>query len=371
MIKLISLFILFCLAGAALAAQEIIYERYQDQVDFWVILPYNMVLFKKGQDTVQYQISVEIKNARGKQVEKHEEKLVIPRREWLQDTALPVFFQAELPPGKYTASLRIRNLVLGDKRNLKKAFTLQDSFTEIGQPYYLIQKEEIRFLPSGVGAYDQPIQSCQISQRFSNSVDSIHVYVDDAVLRFIQPQSPFRLELADRMGDAPPQRIIISFFEGNIRYNMEPFLYSQWFSFDLRYTLKEQIQQLRYIASQNEWQTLRALPEGRYAEAIEKFWQVHDPSPGTIRNEARERFYQRIIIADERYTIHKKLKGWASDRGRIYIKYGEPDEILSEVHPIGLYPYISWIYYKLNLEFIFADIGGYGQYVLRNKDEEY
>ena len=36
-----------------------------------------------------------------------------------------------------------------------------------------------------------------------------------------------------------------------------------------------------------------------------------------------------------------------------------------------MYPYIVWIYYSRNLEFEFADTGGFGQYKLRNKDEEY
>jgi hypothetical protein len=71
------------------------------------------------------------------------------------------------------------------------------------------------------------------------------------------------------------------------------------------------------------------------------------------------------------FTIHKKLKGWASDRGRIYIKFGEPDEITTDVHPIGRYPNITWTYYKQNKEFYFADVKGYGQYILRNKEAEY
>jgi len=65
------------------------------------------------------------------------------------------------------------------------------------------------------------------------------------------------------------------------------------------------------------------------------------------------------------------LKGWKSDRGRIYIKYGEPDEVYNEVHPLDLKPYIVWVYYRPNLVFVFMDMGGYGQYELRNKDEEY
>jgi GWxTD domain-containing protein len=116
---------------------------------------------------------------------------------------------------------------------------------------------------------------------------------------------------------------------------------------------------------------LRRLRNDDLEEGLEQFWTIHDPSPGTLRNEARELFYQRVLTADERYTIHARLQGWASDRGRIYIKYGEPDEISAEVLPLDSYPYIVWHYYNRNLRFIFDDVGGFGQYTLRNTEDEY
>jgi GWxTD domain-containing protein len=366
-----TLFLLLILLSGCLWAQEIIYEHYRTGTEFWVVIPYSVFIHGKGQDLSIYQLSVQIKNDKGKQVANHEKKLEIPRRDWLKDTAVPVFFTADLAAGKYKAEIKLKNLTLGDKRNLKKSFVLGGEFTEIGQVYYLVEKENIVFIPSSISPLPSEIGSCKIRLNYSAVADSIKLILDQSARKLTTTEAPLEVDLTGLVTVQSPQLLLLSFFEGNIRYNIEPFLYSQWFSYDLRYSYKEQIQQLRYIATQNEWQSLRALPESKYADGIQKFWEVHDPSPGTLRNEARESFYQRVIIADERYTLHKKLKGWASDRGRIFIKYGEPDEILTEVHPIGLYPYISWIYYRLNLEFVFADIGGYGQYTLRNKDEEY
>lgn len=366
------LLLLFWLLSSMSWAQEIIYEHYQEGTDFWVIIPHSAIIYKKNSQAAEYQLSVEIKNASKKQVARHEQKIRIPRRDWLKDTALPVMFTADLPPGKYSATLKLKNLQLGDKRNLKKSFVISGEFTEIGQPYFLLEKEGVRFMPSSVSALPPNTDSCVIRQKFSVSADSILLAVDGVIRQRLQkPSSPLTLDLSPGVSTQAPQQVMICLFEHNIRYNMEPFLYSQWFSYDVRYSYKDQLQQIRYIATQNEWQSLRALPEDRYSEGIQRFWEVHDPSPGTLRNEARENFYQRVIIADERFTLHKKLKGWASDRGRIYIKYGEPDETLTDVHPIGLYPYMIWIYYRLNREFIFVDTGGYGQYTLRNKDEEY
>lgn len=369
--KTAKLLVLLILLYSGLSGQEIILEKYSEGVDFWILVPYNSINFKRDADFAQYQLSVEIKNPENRQVSKLEEKLNIPRREWLQDSALPVFFQADLASGKYKAIFTLKNPMLGDQRNLEKTFTVDGAFTEIGQPYFVLQREGLRYIPADLEHLGYPVESCQIEQKFSLAADSIQIQLDGKLLSYPHPQGGIKADLTAVLNELHPDRVSISIIDQNIRYLMEPFFYSQWFSYNSIYNEKDQLQQLRYIANQNEWRSLRAVPKNKYQEAIDRFWQMHDPSPGTLRNEAREGFYQRVITADQRYTVHKRLKGWKSDRGRIYIKYGEPDETLSEVHPVGLYPYITWIYYSENLEFIFADTGGYGQYTLRNKDEEY
>ncbi len=64
---------------------------------------------------------------------------------------------------------------------------------------------------------------------------------------------------------------------------------------------------------------------------IEAFWQRRDPTPDTEENEYKEEHYQRIAYANEHFAAG--IPGWKSDRGRIYIMYGKPDEIDS--HPSG------------------------------------
>ena len=367
MAKLISL-ILLLLTGLAVNAQEIIFERYEEGTDFWVIVPYNTISFKKNTDRVSYQLAIEIKNSKKKVAASFARTLDLPKRDWLRDTAIPVRFTARLEPGKYEAILQLKNLVLGDKTKLKKTFTL-GKLTEIGQPYLLVTREDITYLPPNLDLAGAEIQSCEIVQSFAVIADSIAVEMDDRRILHVLPHSPVTTSL---LHDSQlPAKLNISFYECNIHYRMEAFTYSPWFSYNLRYSFKDQLLQLRYLANQNEWKSLSALPEKQLSEGIELFWQRNDPSPGTIRNEAREDFYRRVLKADELFTVHKKLKGWNSDRGRIYIKYGEPDEILTDVLPLGAYPSIVWIYYKHNREFVFNDTGGYGQYILRNKDAEY
>ena len=64
---------------------------------------------------------------------------------------------------------------------------------------------------------------------------------------------------------------------------------------------------------------------------IEAFWQRRDPTPDTEENEFKEEHYRRIAYANEHYAAG--IPGWKTDRGRIYIIYGPPDE--NDSHPSG------------------------------------
>ncbi len=64
---------------------------------------------------------------------------------------------------------------------------------------------------------------------------------------------------------------------------------------------------------------------------IEAFWQRRDPTPDTEENEYKEEHYQRIAYANEHFAAGVPV--WKTDRGRMYIVFGKPDEIDS--HPSG------------------------------------
>jgi GWxTD domain-containing protein len=64
---------------------------------------------------------------------------------------------------------------------------------------------------------------------------------------------------------------------------------------------------------------------------IEAFWLRRDPTPDTPENEYKDEHYRRIQYANERFGAG--IPGWKTDRGRIYILHGPPDEI--ESHPSG------------------------------------
>jgi GWxTD domain-containing protein len=87
-----------------------------------------------------------------------------------------------------------------------------------------------------------------------------------------------------------------------------------------------------YIITDEERQAWKRLATAEEMEQfIEQFWMRRDPTPDTAENEFKEEHYRRIAYANERFA--SGIPGWKSDRGRIYIAFGPPDE--REEHPSG------------------------------------
>ena len=87
-----------------------------------------------------------------------------------------------------------------------------------------------------------------------------------------------------------------------------------------------------YIISDEERSAFKKLNNDEERETfIENFWLRRDPSPDTEENEFKEEHYRRIAYANEHFA--SGIPGWKTDRGRIYITFGPPDEI--EDHSSG------------------------------------
>jgi len=98
--------------------------------------------------------------------------------------------------------------------------------------------------------------------------------------------------------------------------------YQKWFN-----------EEVPYIITDRERADFKSLQtDAEREQFIKAFWERRNPTPGTARNEYQEEHYRRIAYANDRFGV-KALPGWKTDRGRIYIEYGPPDEIDS--HPNG------------------------------------
>jgi GWxTD domain-containing protein len=67
---------------------------------------------------------------------------------------------------------------------------------------------------------------------------------------------------------------------------------------------------------------------------VEDFWQRRNPNPTPEWNPFKEEHYRRLAYANEQFAA--SVPGWKTDRGRIYIIYGPPDE--REGHPANTNP---------------------------------
>ena len=117
---------------------------------------------------------------------------------------------------------------------------------------------------------------------------------------------------------------------------------------------------------------------------IEDFWNRRDPNPDTAENEYREEYYERIEYANEHFS--SGVPGWKTDRGRMYVRWGKPDEV--ESHPSGgsynepgysdaitTFPFEIWFYRHLDgpgdgVEIEFVDPTGTGEYRISRDAED-
>ena len=72
--------------------------------------------------------------------------------------------------------------------------------------------------------------------------------------------------------------------------------------------------------------------------------------------EAWKEYYQRVLAVNNTYSF-LNVKGFETDRGLIYLKYGAPSSIVEEKYDERVYPYEVWTYNeiegKTNRKFIF------------------
>jgi len=132
-------------------------------------------------------------------------------------------------------------------------------------------------------------------------------------------------------------------------------------------TLEIMMSQVYYLLSEDEKRVLATLPKNKQLEYISSVWERLDPDPETEENELRDEIIRRWRYAIDNFSTAEKGRlipnGWRSDRGRVIIKYGFPDEVERHYFEPGEYPWEKWTYYSIQggAEFIFADLSNVGK----------
>jgi GWxTD domain-containing protein len=61
---------------------------------------------------------------------------------------------------------------------------------------------------------------------------------------------------------------------------------------------------------------------------ITNFWLARDPTPGTAANEFKDEYDKRVAYANEHFTTQSGIPGSKTDRGKMYVLNGPPDEVV-------------------------------------------
>ncbi len=96
---------------------------------------------------------------------------------------------------------------------------------------------------------------------------------------------------------------------------------------------QEIIDNAHFLLSEEKEEKFALMEPGEQEHLIAEFWRVRDPTPDTGVNEARETFLKRVDFANRTYGRYGLGKGMFSDMGRVFIRYGEPSEVLKQVIP--------------------------------------
>lgn len=146
--------------------------------------------------------------------------------------------------------------------------------------------------------------------------------------------------------DTARTRLIVSFAEGLAITSFE-----------------DMVSYLRYFATPEQLQSLRDAPPAERGKAWIAFLRSTDPDPATPEHEALRDYFVRIEQANQRFR-EEGGPGWLTDRGRVFITLGDPDQIYDQgQNDIAQRGRVQiWEYTQYRVQLVFVDQTGFGRY---------
>ena len=293
----------------------------------------------------------------------------------------------DLPAGTYNLKLRITDLISKQTMSRNQEFSVSDLRNEDVAASDLLFLNDFELDESGNIADIVP----RVRDNFTRERDYFYIYFD-LFARMIPEKVTIRYRLEDNRGNVPIDTtltqsvnkavngIVFKVDKNKLQKNSYKCLVdiesddseierAKTLSFfwvnvpETQQDLTSAIKQMRYIVDEDSIDKYEEAPLEEQQAFFKAFWDSRDPNPTTKVNELMEEYYRRVNYANREYSNFSE-GGWLSDRGRILIKFGYPDDI--ERHPFELdsVPYIIWRYYSLRKIFVFADRSGFGDYRL-------
>jgi len=291
-----------------------------------------------------------------------------------------------LDPGEYKVSISLQDEETGHSKSFKKSIKLRDFTKDKLQLSDILFTTDVEFDSLTVKSY-RP----QVSDRFKGLKGDVF-----ALFQIINPKQsqeaqikyeiygertkkkikqsytkvlsgPFTVETIRLPVDSlshDSYRFKIEVKTPKEKQQIEKIFYVRWTELPITSAdLKTAIEQVRYIATREEWKRLKKAPEDKKLAEFKAFWKRHDPTPGTEENEAMEAHYARVEYANRNFSVMQR-EGWRTDMGMIYILLGAPDDVTREAFPRYSNSYEIWHYYRYNRSFEFYDQTGFGDYRL-------
>lgn len=141
---------------------------------------------------------------------------------------------------------------------------------------------------------------------------------------------------------------------------------------------EEMLTELRYYAAPERIRSLRDAPPERRGTVWAEFLRSTDPVPATPEHEGLQAYFTRILQANIRFREESGGRsGWLSDRGKVFVSLGEPDQIYEQNTNVPLSSTSVtqrsrvqfWEYAQYRLRFLFYDESGTGRWRLTPASE--
>ncbi len=128
------------------------------------------------------------------------------------------------------------------------------------------------------------------------------------------------------------------------------------------WNVEQEFPYIQYFLTKSDKDLYNALTDDGKREFIRRFWEERDTLNDIAENVFRRDVIGRWHVANSAFDESGgiELNGWKTERGRVYIKFGEPNSIERKPIEMETNPYEIWEYFDLEggVIFVFADIRG-------------
>ena len=269
-------------------------------------------------------------------------------------------------PGLYEFEMRIEDLnrrkktLVGMLRKQYDYSELKDIYVEV--PHFAKDRfslsdpvlawsiqDDREFIPNPMGIYGLRndtlsffLKACVPEDLAADSIDLYINIVDQSGELFAENRQSFPVEggegvfyAAFDLNNFPASsyRInTVAFYEGMRASRGKDFSVS-WELLNWQKPVRDLLVEARILLPDRDFEQFQYWTLGEQESYLNAYWKKADPTPHTAVNETYDEFMQRLHFADANYGVYQR--GALSDRGLIFIRFGQPDAVEQQPLPFN------------------------------------